>query len=95
MIETLYGMRIVVSPLVRDRPKFQLSQQLRNIIGYGQPRYLEQFDAWSARFFGVDYVFLKSKIMDGPGEALICSSAGYFELRRRFPQEKTWQHKST
>jgi hypothetical protein len=92
--ETLYGTRIVVSPLVRDRRRFELDPRLREIIAYGRPEYLEQFDDWSARFFGIEYVFLRT-LMDGPGEAILCSEAGYRKLRRTFTMETMWNPSST
>jgi hypothetical protein len=91
MMETIYGMRIVVSPALRDRYRFGLSPRLREIIAYGQPQYLEKFDDWSARFFGIEYTFLKTNLMDGPGQAIICTAAGYRHLQRLLQKGSLWR----
>jgi hypothetical protein len=69
------GVKVFVSPLITDRPKFQLSYRMREILS---PEYVADFDRWAAEFFGVEHTFYQMP------EGIFCSPAGFNFLRKHF-----------
>jgi hypothetical protein len=87
---TLYGMRIHVSPLIVDPPRFELSPRLQEILNYGAtPGYVQGFNDWSRKFFGTNYEVIKA------GDDLFMSEAGYHALRLKLEKEGKWLPPST
>lgn len=92
MTDTIYGVPVWVSPHLRDKPKFDLSPRMREIL---TPAFVEDFDRWAADFFGIEYTYLKVPHPFAPGDVVLCTEAGLRALRRHYSQEKTWPLQST
>lgn len=70
----LYGMEVIVSPLVQDMPKFEFDPKF---LG-GSTRTIDEFNRWLLERFGTNPTYLVSEA----GRKIITNERGLAALRR-------------
>jgi hypothetical protein len=71
-------MKVITSPYVDDKPRFELSARFRALM---PPEWNADFDRWSRDFFGVEPMIYK--MVDPDGDVLICSPRAYDMIQRQ------------